>query len=174
MLVSTFKYQILQLPSIGNMNLTILVATSYVKNSSVLSDLWIQACKSIIALVTGASCNGTPHSWLHNPESFIWDKCCHRKLCLRLMAANFSKWELTALIKLLVFFFSVMPRIWKRVKRELRHIRWMYHAMVQALEIVHLTVIRFSKSKPMNNWLQNLDLLIGLSFRGQTQCSIYR
>ena len=54
MLVSTFKCQILQLSSISNMNyLTILVATSDVKNSPVFTDLLIQACKSFITLATG-------------------------------------------------------------------------------------------------------------------------
>ena len=38
-LVFTFKYQILQLSSISNMNLTILVATNDVKNSPVFTDL---------------------------------------------------------------------------------------------------------------------------------------
>ena len=43
MLVFTFKYLIFQLSSTSNMNLTIIVATSD-----------IQACKSFIALATGA------------------------------------------------------------------------------------------------------------------------
>ena len=39
MIVFTFKYLILHLSSISNMNLTILVATSDVKNSPVFTDL---------------------------------------------------------------------------------------------------------------------------------------
>ena len=35
------------------MNLTILVATSDVKNSPVFTDLYIQTCKSFIGLATG-------------------------------------------------------------------------------------------------------------------------
>ena len=50
----TFKYQILQLSSIGNLNLKILVATSDVQNSTVFTDLQIQACKSFKELATGA------------------------------------------------------------------------------------------------------------------------
>ena len=55
MLVFTFKYQILHLASMSNMNLTILVATTVVKNSPVFTDLYIQACKSFIALATGSA-----------------------------------------------------------------------------------------------------------------------
>ena len=54
MVVFTFKYQILQLSSINNLNLKILVATSDVQNSPVFTDLQIQACKSFIALATGS------------------------------------------------------------------------------------------------------------------------
>ena len=49
----TFKYRILQLKIVSIMNLTILVATSDVKNSPVFTDLYIQTCKSFIGLATG-------------------------------------------------------------------------------------------------------------------------
>ena len=53
MLVFSFKSQILKLSSISNMNLAILMAINDVKNSPVITDLQIQACKSFIALDTG-------------------------------------------------------------------------------------------------------------------------
>ena len=49
MLVFTFKYQILHLSSISNMNLTIQVATSDVKNSPVFTDLEVE-CVALVLI----------------------------------------------------------------------------------------------------------------------------
>ena len=77
------------------MNLTILVATSEVKNSPVFTDLSIQACKSFIALATGVhrnqpSISGIFATTIFGRKNSAKSTISHHRICPNKFWRNFA------------------------------------------------------------------------------------